>query len=324
MKKILLLISMAMLIISAGCSAKSAQESFPTRPIEVIVPFGEGSASDTFARKFTEILSKNGDQPYQTVNKDGSGGLIGMMHAHKQPNDGYTILEITPSHVIADVLGKGKNVKLLEDFEPLAHIQSDIYVLSVNVKSPIESFEDLIERGKKGPITFAGVSPGGLDDLVISSFAQKADIQTTFIPYKSGAEVKAAALGGEVDIYLDKLVNVVNYIKAGKVKPIVVFSNDRITQLPELQDTPTAVEKGVDVTIGSWRGFVIKKDAPQEVKDYLITAMKEASETEEYKAFAADNLVNIGEEYLNPEEFKEKMLSEYEAFDEVSKAIGLK
>lgn len=326
MKKYLIGLIVLVMAIVAGCNSekKEGQADFPKRPIEIIVPFGEGSASDTFARKFADILSKDSSQPFQPINKDGSGGLIGMMHAHKQANDGYTILEITPSHVIADVLGKGKKVKLLEDFEPLAHIQSDIYVLSVNIDSPITNFEELIEKGKNERITFAGVSPGGLDDLVISSFAQKADIQTAFIPYKSGAEVKAAALGGEVDIYLDKLVNVVNYIKAGKVKPIVVFNQERITELEELKDTPTAVEKGLDMTIGSWRGFVIKKGAPQEVKDYLIQSMKTASETEEYKIFARENVVDIGEEYLNPEEFMEKMLAEYDVFDEVSQNIGLK
>ncbi len=316
---IILLISVLLI----GCSANAA-EDYPSRSVDVIVPFGEGSASDTFARKFTDIMSQSSDHPFQTINKDGSGGLIGMVYASKQKDDGYTILEITPSHVISDVLEKSNDVKLLEDFEPLAHIQSDIYVLAVSAESDVQTFDELIEKGKEDKVSFAGVSPGGLDDLVINSFAQEAGIETTFVPYGSGAEVKAAALGGEVDIYLDKLVNVISYIKSGKVKPIVVLHDERITELDELKDVPTALEKGIDATIGSWRGFVIKKGAPQEVKDHLIELMKESVETEEYQQFAEENLVNIGEEFLGPEEFQEKMEKEYEKFKEVSEEIGLK
>ncbi len=312
-------------VLSACSMPSSAQEEpYPSHPIEVVVPFGEGSASDTFARKFSDILSRTSGDNFQPINKDGSGGLLGMLHAYKQKNDGYTIMEITPSHVIADVLGKGKDIKLLEDFEPLAHIQSDIYVLSVAADSDIKDYDDLIKKGKESGLTFAGVSPAGLDDLTVNAFAQEAGIKTKFIPYPSGSSVKAAALGGEVDIYVDKIVNVVNYIRSGKVRPIVVFHDKRIKRLEELKDVPTTVEKGVDMTVGSWRGFVIKKDAPEEVKEHLIKQMKDAFETEEYKQFAEENYVNIGEEYLGPEEFKEKMESEYKKFDKISKELGIK
>lgn len=160
--------------------------------------------------------------------------------------------------------------------------------------------------------------------MTVNSFAQEAGIKTKFIPYPSGDSVEAAALGGEVDIYVDKVVNVVNYIKSGKVRPIVVFHDEKIDEVEELKDVPTTVEKGVDMTVGSWRGFVIKKDAPGEVKEYLTKQMKGASETEEYKQFAEENYVNIGEEYLGPKEFKEKMEEEYQEFDEISKELGIK
>jgi len=327
MKKQLITCSLLVIgIILSGCSVPSSAEeqTYPDHPVEVVVPFGEGSASDTFARKFSDILSRTSGDTFQPINKDGSGGLLGMAHAYKQDNDGYTILEITPSHVISDVLGKGKDIELLEDFEPLAHIQSDIYVLSVAANSDIQDYDDLIKKGKESGLTFAGVSPAGLDDLTVNAFAQEADIETTFIPYPSGASVKAAALGGEVDIYVDKVVNVISYIKTGKVRPIVVFHDEKIEQLDELKDVPTTVEKGVDMTVGSWRGFVIKKDAPEEVKNYLVKQMQDAFETEEYEQFAEENYVNIGEEYLGPEEFKEKMKVEYEKFDEISKELGIK
>ncbi|NUH86397.1 tripartite tricarboxylate transporter substrate binding protein [Bacillus firmus] len=323
---ILIVLMIASLLMSACSSKESAAEGsdFPKRPIELVVPFGEGSASDTFARKFAEIMSKNMEKPLQPVNKDGSGGLVGMVYAHGQANDGYTVLEVTPSHVIADVLGKGKDMKFLEDFEPLARIQSDIYVLSVPENSEIKSFDDLVEIGKDKEISFAGVSPGGLDDLTLNALAEATGVKVKFIPYGSGSEVKAAVLGGEVDVYLDKLINTVGYIRDGKVTPLVVLNDERVAGVDELKDTPTTVEKGYDVTIGSWRGFVVKKDTPQEVKDYLLDQMKKAYETEEYKKFNAESLTDIREGFLGPEDFKSAMLEEYETFDKVAKQTGLK
>lgn len=330
-KALLSVLAMGLVTSMVACSdegkpadGEAKKLDYPKRPIELVVPFGEGSASDTFARKYAEIMSKNMDKPFQPVNKDGSGGVVGMAYAHGQANDGYTVLEVTPSHVIADVLGQGNGMKFLEDFEPLARIQSDIYVLSVPANSKFKTFDDLVEVGQKDTITFAGVSPGGLDDMTLSALADASGLKVKFIPYGSGSEVKAAVLGGEVDVYIDKLINTVSYIRDGKVNPLVVLNDERITQLEELKDTPTTVEKGYDVTIGSWRGFVVKKGTPQEVKDYLVAEMKKAHETEEYQKFNAESLTDIREGFLGPEEFKKSMLEEYEAFDKVAKSIGLK
>lgn len=321
-----LLLITSLLLTACGSSESSASDEsdYPKRPIEMVVPFGEGSASDTFARKFAEIMSKDMEHPLQPVNKDGSGGLVGMVYAHGQTNDGYTILEVTPSHVIADVLGKGKDMKFLEDFEPLARIQEDIYVLSVPENSEIKNFDELLEIGREKEITFAGVSPGGLDDLTLNALADATGVKVKFIPYGSGSEVKAAVLGGEVDVYLDKLINTVGYIRDGKVKPVVVLNDERITEIDELSDTPTTVEKGFDVTIGSWRGFVVKKGTPQEVKDYLIEKMKKTVETEEYQKFNEESLTNIREGFIGADQFKEAMLKDYEVFDKVAKQTGLK
>lgn len=325
--KLLLIVMILASLLVAACSSNQSSaggSDYPKRPVELVVPFGEGSASDTFARKFAEIMAKDMEKPFQPVNKDGSGGLVGMIYAHGQANDGYTVLEVTPSHVIADVLGTGKEVKFLEEFEPLARIQEDIYVLSVPANSEIKNFDQLLEIGREKEISFAGVSPGGLDDLTLNALADATGLKVKFIPYKSGSEVKAAVLGGEVDVYLDKLINTVGYIKDEKVKPMIVLNDERVTQIPELKDTPSTVEKGFDVTIGSWRGFVVKKDTPQEVKDYLLDKMRVAHETEEYQKFNEESLTNIRDGFLGPEDFKAAMLEDYEMFDKVAKQTGLK
>lgn len=329
-KKGLLIITLSMLL--ASCSAqgktekqtdKEVMKSYPNKTVNMIIPFGEGSASDAFVRQYSKILSEHSNANYQPINKDGSSGLLGMLYTYQQNSDGYNVLEITPSQVIADNLDKSDKVKLQDDFEPLAQIQSDIYVLSVAKDSPIKDYDELIKKGKQDEITIGGTSSTGLDDFATSKFKSEAGINAEFIPYKSGSEVKAAALGGEVDLYLDKVVNVVDYVKSNKVRPLVIFNNNRINKIKEFKTVPTTKEKGLDVDIGSWRGFVIKKGTPEPVKRQLANQIKAAYETKEYKTYAKDNLVDIGEGYLGPNEFKKKLKNEYDKFDEISDDLGI-
>lgn len=300
-----------------------ALAAYPERPIEVVVPFGEGSASDIFARKFSELLSAKLGKPVQPINKKGGGGLIGMVYAAQQKNNGYTLLEITPSHVIADVLGTAP-VKLMRDFEPLARIQSDMYILGVQKNSKFQNFKEMVEYGRQNEITFAGVSPGGLDDMTLAALSEATNMKIKFIPYKSGSEVKAAVLGGEVDIYLDKVISAVNYIKDGSIRPMVVLNDERIKSLDVFKDVPCTVELGYDVTIGSWRGFVVKKGTPKEIKDILIAKMKEVTESPEYKLFAEQTLTNLSPGYLDADGFAKQWAKEYQIFDPIAKKIGLK
>jgi len=321
LKKTVLSLSVAVMALSVVSGALAA--AYPARPIELVIPFGEGGASDTFARKFAEIVNKDMPKPLQPVNKKAGGGIVGMVYAFSQPNDGYTVLSITPSHIIADVMDRSP-VKLLESFEPLCRIQSDIYIISVSKGSKFQSFEGLVAYGRENEVTFAGISPGGLDDFVLRSLAKATGLKLKFVPYKSGSEVKAAVLGGEVDIYLDKIISAIGYIEDGSVRPLVVLNDRRIDQIGLFKDVPTTVELDYDVTIGSWRGFVVKKGTSQEIKDFLIAKMKAAYDTEEYQKFAADNLVNIRPGYLDSQEFGEFLEKEYSHFSDIAKETGLK
>ena len=334
-KMIMILLILSIVVSGVGCTQKTepvnndapaAEEKldYPKSPIEMIIPFGEGSASDIFARKFAAIMSQSIPQPIQPVNKDGSGGLVGMVHAAQQKNDGYTILGVTPSHVIADALETSPQVKLMEHFEPLARIQSDIYVLAVPEQSKFKNIEEILAYGKDKEVTFAGVSPGGLDDLTLSALADATGMKIKFIPYKSGSEVKSAVLGGEVDIYLDKMISAIKFIESGKVKPVLVLNDKRVDRIDQLKNTPTTVELGFDVTIGSWRGFVVKKGTPEPIKKYLMEEMKKAYETNEYKEFAAQNLADLRDGFLDADEFRKQWEEEYKIFEEIAKKVGLK
>ena len=321
MKKLLLSLMVAITLV---CGARAYSLDYPTRPVELVLPFGEGSATDIFARKFSEIMNKSMAHPIFAVNKAGGGGLVGMVYAAKQRPDGYSILSITPSHIISDVLVRAGKITLPGDFEPLARIQSDIYVLCSTKGSSFSTFKELVDHARNTEVTFAGISPGGLDDLTLNALAFATGMKIKFVPYKSGAEVKAGVLGGEVEIYLDKIVSASGYIKDGSVKPLVVLNKERLSSIPEFADVPTTVESGFDVTIGSWRGFVVRKGTPKEIKDYLIDVMKKAYDDQSYKDFAKMTFTDVGPGWLEGDDFTKFLESEYKVFDDVSKKIGLK
>ncbi len=315
--------SLAFIFLFAFCSYAPALD-YPERPIELVLPFGEGSATDIFARKFSEIMNKKMPHPIFAVNKAGGGGLVGMVYAAKQRPNGYSILSITPSHIISDALNRAGKIKLMDDFEHLARIQSDIYVLCATKGSNFVTFQDLVSHAQNNEVTFAGISPGGLDDLTLNALALATNMKIKFVPYKSGAEVKAAVLGGEVEIYLDKIMSASGYIKDGSVKPLVVLNSERLTEFPEFADVPTTVESGYDVTIGSWRGFVVRKGTPPEIKEYLVKIMKEAYDDPSYKEFAEMTFTNVGPGWLEGEEFTSFLRDEQKLFEDVAIKIGLK
>lgn len=307
-------------IFSPACGLAA---DYPTRPIELVIPFGEGSASDIFSRQMVEIMNKFLPEPIFPVNKAGGGGLSALVYTAKKKADGYTIMTITPSHIISDVLSRAGKTKLLTDFDMLGRIQSDLYVLCVTEKSNFKTFEDLVEYARKNEVSFGGVSPGALDDLTLNALAMETGMKIKFVPYKSGASVKAAVLGNEVDIYLDKLVSAIAYIKDGAVRPLVILNDGRI-DVPELKNVPCTVELGVNVTIGSWRGFVIPKNAPAEVREFWGKQLKKAYDSDAYKKFARDTLTNIGPGWLDGEAFREFLEEEYKVFDKVAISTGLK
>lgn len=316
----------ALLIIGFGGSALPLMASaadFPLRPVELVVPFGEGSASDIFSRQMVEIVNKSLAQPIYPVNKTGGGGLSALTYAARKKPDGYTLMTITPSHIISDVLGRAGKTTLLGEFDMIARIQSDLYVLCVTKNSKFTTFDELREHALQNDVSFGGISPGALDDLTLNALGDAAGMKIKFVPYKSGAEVKAAVLGGEVEIYLDKLVSAISYIKDGAVRPLVILNDKRI-DVAELKNVPCTVEKGIDVTIGSWRGFVLPKGAPQEVRDFWTARLKDAYDSDAYKKFARDTQTDIGPGWLEGDAFRKFLENEYKVFDDVAKKIGLK
>ncbi|MBT9776912.1 hypothetical protein GPL15_10385 [Clostridium sp. MCC353] len=324
-KKIKALICLGLITIMAalgltGC-ASSQTTTFPKRPIEMVIPFGAGGASDIFARRYADIVKDYLGVPVTCVNKSAAGTVEGMAYTASQPSDGYLVLEITPSVLIKDVTGE---FAFRDHFEPLIKVQNDLMAFGVAADSPFNTMEELIAYAKEHPgeLKIGGLSPGGLDDYIANGFALEAGYQWTYVPYKSGSEVKAAVLGGELDVYQDKLSSFLPLVESGDIKTLVIL-NDKRVDTPLLQDVPCSEELGVDFTQGSWRGFCVAKGVPEDIKQTLIKAFNEAYQDPRYAALEEEMQTNLSVGYMEPEAYGQSWNEECSSLHDTFKQIGL-
>lgn len=316
------LLMLALIIALTPVLSAEAATNYPRRAVELVIPFGAGSASDTFARQYALIAEKYLGKPINCVNYGGAGTVEGMTYAWGADAEGYTFMEITPSLLIKELMN-ASDIKFRAEFEPLLKVQNDIQLIGVASNSPFKSFEDLRAYATEHPseLKIGGISPGGLDDYIANGFAYTAGFQWTYVPYKSGSEVKAAVLGGELDVYQDKMINFLPMVQSGDIRPLVILS-DHVPDIPEFAGCVASKEVGIDFTQGSWRGFVIKKGVSQEVKDTLISALKQAYEDPAYKQLEKDQMTNLSFGYMEADEWAAAWDEEYNALHEVFLKLG--
>ena len=296
------------LMLAAG---QPARAEYPDRAIEILVPFGAGGGSDTAARAVAEGMKGQLKKGVVVNNMPGGGATKGMLYVSQQPTDGYTVLATTTSHLI-DVAKPKTRANFLTDFDPLCRIQWDTTAVIISAESPHKSLADLIEYGKKNPkaLKFAGTSPGGWSEIQTMAFFKKCGVEVTFVPFESGAEIKAAILGGHITGAMEELAETLPLIQAGKLKAVCTIIDKRHPALP---DVPCSTELGIDYTHGLMRAFAVRKGTPPEAQKYLLEVVKKALEHPQYIQFVKDNHLDARPGFLGPEETR-KYCEEQAAF----------
>jgi len=301
-------------------SLDRVEAAYPERAIEIIVPFGVGGGSDTAARAVGEGLKPLLPVPLVITNMPGGAATKGMLHVGQQPADGYTVLAVTTSHLIDAVKPKTR-AHILRDFDPIMRIQWDTTTVMISGDSKFKSLQDLIDYGKKKPrfLKFAGTSPGAWAEIQTVAFFKKVGVEVTFVPFESGAETKAAILGGHIHGACEELAETLPLIKAGKLRPLVVIMEKRHPALP---DVPCTAELGIDYTHGLMRAWAVRKGTPPDRIKYLHDVIKKALDTPVYKKFVQDNHLYARPGYLGPEETRKYWDDEVKFFTEVLKDLG--
>jgi len=284
MKKIA---SIVLFLVLSGCNIsenkhlRSAIE-YPIHPVEVVIPFGGGGASDLFVRDFSKYLDDYYPFGITFSNIPGKGGLYAVRNTLRKPADGYTILEITPSVIISDILYGNRQDLLRDNFIHIARIQTDNYVVSVKNESSYDSIEEFIDKNKGKVVYVSGLSSGGLDSIITHLLSESTGVNFKLIPYRSGAEAKAGIVSGETQVYIDKVISASELIKNKFVKPLLVISDKEHPAGELLKGVPLSFEIGLNIPVLSWRAFAVRKEVPADIIRYISTSMRRATASEAY------------------------------------------
>jgi tripartite-type tricarboxylate transporter receptor subunit TctC len=308
--------------IAFACAAVQAQaQTFPSRPVTIVVPYPPGGLIDLVARALQPFLQTELGVPVLAENHGGAGGNVGAEVVARAAPDGYTLLLANPSLAISPTLYRKLNYRPIEDFAYIGRYGSVPNVLVVNPALPIKTAQELIAYAKKNPGKLNYGSPGYGTSPQLSSELFKAMTGTfiVHIPFRGAGPATAALLGGEIEMMIDNIPPQVGNIKAGRVRALAVTSLKRVSALP---DVPTMDEiglKGYEVV--SWFGLVTRAGTPREIVLRLNAALNNATRDPKLR----DILESRGSTVVQgtPEDFLDFVKAETAKFAPVIKRAGV-
>ena len=279
-------------------------QDFPTRPIQMIVPFPPGGVADITGRPVAHVMGRLLKQSVVVVNKAGAGGSVGAAQAARAAPDGYTILMALSSISVlpvADQLQGRPPAYELDQFAPIALISADPTVLVVNADGPYKTLKDLVgaAKAKPGTINYGSSGVYGTLHVAMEIFAAAADIKLFHIPYQGGGPAVAALLSGQIDALASGPSAAIGQIKAGKMRALAVWGDKR---LPSMPDVPSMKELGYDATFYIWSGLFAPAATPQPVLFLLRDAVRRTVEDAEFRDAMAKVETPIA--YLDAPAFK--------------------
>ena len=289
----------------ALASLSAAAQSFPARPIRVIVPFTPGSATDTMARPIAEKLSVALGQPVLVENRPGAGGTIGIAALAKSPSDGYTLGVVSTGHVVNPVLYANLPYDTLNDFAGVAPLAGLPSVLVVSPALGARTVQDLVAMAK--------ARPGQLNYAT-------AGIDAVHVPLKGSPESVTETMGGRTQFTWTPLTTAVGQIRAGQLLALAVSTARRSPAFP---DVPTIAEAGFPRgEFNFWVGMLAPAHTPREVLMKLNAEIQKALEAPDMK----ERLAKLGAEpmAMSPGEFDAFLKQEYASLGEVMRASGVK
>jgi tripartite-type tricarboxylate transporter receptor subunit TctC len=312
------------LVVSAVAVAATANvayaQSYPNKPVRVIVPFPAASATDVLARTIGQKLSEKWGQPVIVENKPGAGGNLGTEIAAKASADGYTILMGTVANAISTSLYKKLNYDFVKDFTPVTLVATTPLVLAANPTFPVNNIKEVIAyaKDKPGKVNFGSGGIGTSNHLAGEMLKSMAGIDMLHVPYKGTPAAHSDLLSGQVNLMFDNIVAVMPHLKSGRMKAIAVTSAKRVSTLPNV---PTVAESGVPgFDAVSWIGALVPAGTPKDIVNKLNTDLVAVIGMPDVK----ERLSASGAELVGstPEQLAEHIRKETEKWAKAVKASG--
>jgi tripartite-type tricarboxylate transporter receptor subunit TctC len=307
------------LLLAVAATAASSQ-SYPVRPVRIIVPLSAGGFADTPARMLAPRLSAQLGRQFFIENRPGAGSTIGADFVAKSPPDGYNLLLTGTPHVISAHLYKNLPYDALKDFAQISMVASGPYALVVNAQLPVSSVRELIALAKSQPgqIYYASSGNGSAQHLVSALFNSMAGIDLNHVPYKGSGPAMQDLVSGQVKVSFAGIPNVMSHVRAGRLRLLAVSTARRWSELP---DVPTAAEAGVpgyEATL--WLNFAAPANTPPEILQRLhAETAKALQDPELQQQFRAAGVEATG---MAPQELGTFIRAEYEKWGKVVRDTG--
>ena len=308
-----------------GCALlafSALAQTYPTRPVKIIVPFAAGGPADNFARFMGQRLGDALGQPFVVDNRPGAGSVIGTDVAAKSAPDGYNLLMMSNAHTVNETLIANKPFALMRDFVAVAPINSSDLVLVAHPSLKANTLKEVmaLAKAQPGKLNYASSGPGTPYHMAGELFKSMAGVYLVHIPYRGSTGARTDVMGGQVDMMFDAVTTMAEQVKAGKVKAIASSGKQRSDVLP---DVPTMSEAGVpgyEATI--WLGLMAPKGTPKAVVDRLNEAVsKIVSQADVKQLWARQGAVPL---VMGPEAFDKYARGDIAKWAKVIQSAGIK
>ena len=273
--------AVALTLALSGGSALA--QTWPTKPITLIVPFPPGGTTDVLARALGEKLSQALGQPIIVESKPGAGATLGADYVAKSKADGYTLLVGAVHHTIATSVYKKLPYDFQKDFAPITMVALVPNVLVVNAATPVRNVAELVAMAKTqaGKLTYGSNGNGTAQHLIGTQFQNSTGTELVHIPYKGSGPLATDLLGGQITMSFDTVTPVLQHIKGGKLRPLAVTTAKRSSALPDVPTLDEAGLKGFD--IGTWFGVLAPAATPKDIVSRLNAEMVKVIQSPEFR-----------------------------------------
>jgi tripartite-type tricarboxylate transporter receptor subunit TctC len=289
---------------------------FPTKEVQIIIPWAAGGATDLIFRALAGATGKYLGKAVVVVNRPGGGGAVGYTEGAQAKPDGYILTSaVTPLTILPHQVTTAFTYK---NFDAVINVVSDPSMFLVRTDSQWKSLKEFLDYAKKNPdmITVGNSGAGGGVHLVALAFEKAAGVKFNHIPFSGGGPSITALLGGHIHAVSVSPPEGIEHVKAGKLRIIALFAEKRFEMFP---DVPTVKEQSINFVMGMWRGLIAPIGTPPDVIKKLHDAFKQGMDDPVFKKNAKDMAVNLS--YLGPDAFGKLLAHDHEFFGKLVKEI---
>lgn len=300
-------------------STPALAASYPERPVELIVPFQAGGGTDALARAFADAARKHFSQPLIVVNKPGASGAIGWSDVVNGKAEGYKMAVMTVEISTLPHLGLAKFTH--EDFVPVARLNADPAAITVRADAPWNTVEEFLAAARKAPnpLSMGNAGNGSIWHLAAASLEDRTGITFNHIPFPGANPAVLALMGGHLDAVAVSPAEVGVFVQSGKLKTLAIMADQRVAGFEKV---PTLKERGIDLSIGTWRGLgVAKGTLPEHVEALKVLAQKTMAEPAMKEAMSK---LNLGYAWGDDATLKATLRRDHDAFKTLIQKLGLK